>query len=327
MAGPAAATATKAALAETSSGGTDAFSSVHLPGNEDPTGAVAVAAPAVTEPAEPAAIEAVAQTPEAETPGAEPPETPAAKPAEPAASKLWAERFKTPEELEVAYSHSSKEGKRLATTVKEQEAAHDKTVGELRDKIAELEILAEAGPEIKEPTDEELEALGPVKATRLLQRLSDRKTLLHSLKGRKEQRERDAKSEVGALKGHIDGQIDAMLADAQRFPDYGVLQPDMTMIMDAEPGVTGHPNSPQIVYLAAYGRRALKRDGEARTKTKESEDAAKAKAKAAAVGAGAAGATGGGAKEPAKPSDQDLDSDEAFNASFNKHAASRNLTW
>ena len=322
MAGPAAATAT--APTESSSGGVDQFSSQHLPGNEDPSGAPAGAEPVVEDSVETAEAEATTEQPEAEATEGENHADHAAKPAETVAPKLYAGQFKTPEELEVAYGHSSNEGKRLAGEVKTLRVAHDKAVGELQDKIAELEIRAEVGPEIQEPTDEALEAMGPVKATRLLQKISDRKAQLATLKARKESRDKEAKQSEAQLSEHINRQIDDLRG---RFPDYIALRADMESIMDAEPGILGHPNTPQIVALAAYGRRAIKRDQEASAVTKKSEEAAKAKVKAAAVGAGAAGASGGGAKEPAKKQGQDSGGDDSFNASFQKHAASRNTNW
>lgn len=229
------------------------------------------------------------------------------------APKLWAGSYKTPEELEIAYKHSSGEGKRLSVALKTQVVEHEKTVAQLRDQIEELKIAAEAGPEIAELTEEQLEAMGPVKAMRFLQKMSDRKSALANLKARREAREQQSKKDEASLVSHIKQTASGMEKDAANYPDYLDLQGNMEAIMDAEPGITGLPNTPYLLYFAAYGQRALKRDSEAKSRTEKSKEAAKLKAKAAAVGAGAAGAAGGAKGLVESHGNVDPDSDEAYN--------------
>ena len=214
--------------------------------------------------------------------------------------KLWAERYKSPEELEIAYKHSSQEGVRLAGRVKEIEAGAQAKASELAAQIAELQMQVELGPEMKEPTDEELEAMGPVKAARAIQRFGERKALAAKLKEQQGAREASQKKWEADVKNHIDDSISKMQADSEQYPDYKELAPDILDIADRVPWATGNPNSAQLLYYAAFGRRALSKVSEAKGKTKESAEKAKlAAAKAAAVTAAAGEA--GGTKDPAKP--------------------------
>lgn len=324
-----------AAAAESSQGGSDPFESARLPGNED----TPATPPAETKPTPGVEGEgdqagnAGEATAEAKTPEELEAEAQAkadTNAAAAAAPKLLAGQYKTPQELEaahiqqtIAYKHSSNEGKRLALVVKDQAAASEKVVGELRDKIAELEILAEAGPEIAEPTDEQLEAMGPVKATRLLQKISDRKANLARLKSNKDARDKESKNYEAQLREHIKSTSRKMELDPVNFPDYVALMPEINEILDMEPGITGWPESPRIAYLAAFGRRALKLSIEARKKTKESTDAAALQSRAGAAGAGAAGASGG-AKDPAGKKPLDDNGDKAYNDNIVKKYRERN---
>ena len=319
------------AAKEVGSSGGDGFSDAVLPGNEGLDGATAGDVAAEADGSE-QAVEGVEAEQgaegEAEKNGtaegaeAEGGEAAAAAAAKPA--KVWADQFKTPEDLEIAYRHSSVEGKRLAKMVKEQEAAHASALSAAQDRIAELEIQAELGPEIKEPTEDELEKMGPVKSMLHLQKISERKALAASLKGRTEQRKAEAKKAEAQLKAHHDMAWDEMERDAEHFPDFNDLKPVMKSILDLEPGVAGFPNSPLIAFLAAYGRRALGKRGELAKKEAGSKAAAKAKAGAGAAAAGAAGS--GASKEPISTKKAPAaDSDEAVNngleAAYNRRHA------
>ena len=205
---------------------------------------------------------------------------------------------KSPEELEIAYKHSSTEGKRLAGRVKEIEAGAATKTAELAARIAELELQVQIGPDMPEPTDEALEAMGPIKAARAIQKFGERKMLAAKLKETKDAREAKQKEWEGQVKAHIDESITKMQQDAESFPDYRELAPDILDIADRVPWATGNPHSAQLLYYAAFGRRALSKVKEAAGKTKESEDKAKLTAAAAAVATAAPGA-GGGTKDPA----------------------------
>ena len=238
--------------------------------------------------------------------------------------KLWAERYKSPEELEIAYKHSSAEGKRLAGRVKEIEAGAATKVTELSTRIAELEMQVQLGPEIPELTDEQLEAMGPVKAARALQKQTERKVLAAKLKETKEAREKAQKKWEEDVDAHNDQWISKMKGDPENYPDYEALLPDMSKLADLAPWAVGNPNSAELLYYASFGRRALANVKGAKAKTKESADKAKLKAQAAGDVTAAPGA-GGGTKDPAaakktpKPG-----SDEDVNLGMQKAWARKN---
>ena len=289
-----------------------------LPGNESLDGSVAEPEKAeVTPEAEPVVEGEVAVESDETVDGAEAavetdPTKTATEPEKTA--KLWADQYKSPEELEIAYKHSSTEGKRLAGRVKEIEAGAQAKANELTARIAELEMQVQIGPEIKEPTDEELEAMGPVKAARALQKVTERKALAEKLKDKQLARENEAKKWDADVRAHIDESITRMQKDSENFPEYRELAPAILEIADNVPWATGNPNSAQLLYYAAFGRRALANVKSANSKTKESADKAKLKAAASATATAAAGA-GGGTKDPvAAKKTPKPDSDEAVNA-------------
>ncbi len=291
-----------------------------LPGNESLDGSVAEPEKAeVTVEAEPEVEGEVADATEvvdgAEAAVETDPNAPKTEPA--AAVKLWAEQYKSPEELEIAYKHSSAEGKRLAGRVKEIEAGAATKVSELSTRIAELEMQVQLGPEIPEYTDEQLEAMGPVKATRALQKQTERKQLAAKLKEQAGARELKQKNWEAEVKEGIDGSITAMLKDSEAFPDYRELSPEILDLADRVPWATGNPNSAQLLYYAAFGRRALSKVKEAKGKTKESAEKAKLTAKAAATVTAAPGAGGGTVDSAAVPKKAPKPgSDEAVNANM-----------
>lgn len=300
-----------------------------LPGNESLDGSIAGAEAAAevttdNEPKVEGAIETQAGTEGGAEAAAETdPNATKVDPAKPA--KLWAEQYKTPEELEIAHKHSSAEGKRLATRVKEIEASSAKQVSDLQAQLAELQMQVEIGPEIKEPTDEELEAMGPIKAARMIQKLGERKATAAKLKEKQEARAAEQKRWESDTKASIDNAISKMLKDGENFPDYRELTPAILEIADAVPWATGNPDSAQLLYFAAFGRRALSKLGEAKAKTKESEATAKATAAAAATATATAG-SGAGTKDPVASGKQapKPGSDEAVNQGMQAAWARKN---
>ena len=316
---PSATATPTSAPAAPASGSGDPFEGARLPGNEE-----TASGPTPTpQPPAPAAA-----TPPAELPPSEPAPAPTepepAQPATAAPPKVWAEKFKTPEELEIAYKHSSTEGRRLAAAIKDQQQANETATAALKAELTELKMSAEAGPEIAEPTEQELEAMGPVKAMRLMQKISERKALTKSLKEKKEARESEAKRYDTDLRAHINQSIAQMKGNSKDFPKYIELQEEMGAIMDMEE--QGPQNGPLIMYLAAYGRDALRQAAEATKKSSESTEQAKAKAKAAAVVAGAPGGSGSAPGDPGGGAAPDPDSDEAHNQRLIAAANRRNLT-
>jgi len=318
------------AAAGTSQGASDPFAGAMLPGNEDPTGAVATDAPAPADEGTPAETTVPeGQEPPAEQPEPEVPEVGTEGTAPKPEARVWAGEYKTPDELETAhkelvtrYDYSSKEGRRLNAELKEQAAATGKAISDVQTENAELKAIIEAGPEIEEPTDEALEAMGNIKATRLLNKIAERKATLSKIRETQAVRTKEQTQKSEKLVADIVSMAQAMpnaktTTGEPMFPDYHALLEDIDSLMQYEPGVTGHAKSPVVLYFAAYGRRALERDRKAKTLTKNSTDLAARKAKAAAVGADAAGASGGGAVTSAKTGKQPApDSDEAYNRDF-----------
>lgn len=314
-------------------GGGDPFGGAVLPGNEGLDGGVDGAAPEEKAKPEEGDQGGEAEGAEAKAEGEEKPEgeaegkaegdEPKAEPEAAKPEKLYAGKYKTPEDLEVAYQHSSAEGKRLYSKVKEMESGFAKRESELLDKISELEIRAEVGPEPKDLTEEDLEKMGPAKAALALQKQTERKAALRELKAKAEARAKAQKDEEAKVKAAIDEQLDAMESDDKSYPDFGTLKPRIGRLMEANPHMTGHPNAPLNFYLMAYGLQALALRGKAAKQSAESEAKAKAKAKAAAVGAGAAGA-GGTATPPVKAVQKgsEDDGDAAMDAAFKRRSFS-----
>jgi hypothetical protein len=236
---------------------------------------------------------------------------------------MWAGRFKTPEDLEVAYDQSSKEGRRLSAALKDQQRANEEAIAAMRNEISELKLAAELGPEIPEPTEQEMEAMGPVKAMRAMEKSRERKAKAQQLADAKAKREADAKRYSSDLRAHINKSIEEMKGDTKNFPDYAALQDGMNAIMDLED--QGPQNGPLIVYLAAYGRRALAQAAEASEKSSQSAAQAKAKAQAAAAAAAAPGGSGGSPASPGTKPAIDPDSDEAHNRRLVEAAGRRHV--
>jgi len=315
------------------------FAGSALPGNDTPEDTLANGATAepkpgagtteteVTEGAAAAEAEGAAAVVEAKT-GDEATAADAAATTGTATPKKWAGEYESPEKLEEAhtqlqtrYGYSSAEGKRLATELKNQSTATEKLVNDMRAEITELKDTVAAGPNEKELSDEELEAMGNVKATRYLQRQQERKNLLANAKMSRETRKANEDKERAETETYVRDLSLGMpeMKDEKSgellFPDYVDLIDDVMSIADYAPGIKGHKQTPVVAYWAAYGRRALKRDAQARERSRASQVAAIAKTKAAAVGAGTAGEAGGGAKQPgtAGKGTVDPNSDEAYN--------------
>jgi len=213
--------------------------------------------------------------------------------------KLYAGRFKTPEELEVAYGHSSAEGKRLHGLVTEA----DKERESLRLENETLKAQLAAPPAPPELTKEQLEQLSPAEQAQY----ATQKVLREKeAADRKKATEADVKrkaAERAATEEGIHTTAKAMAADPAKFPDYGALTPLMDELLDAVPELRGHPQVPFVTYYAAYGFKALQaaRAGAEATAKAAAEAKAKAEADAARAGAGAGGGGTGGSGAGARP--------------------------
>lgn len=283
---------------------------------------VSPAAPAPAAPVvavKPPEVAAPVVAPPAETvDGAKPPEV--AAPVAPASEpKLIFGRFKTEAEAEAAYAASGREGRRLAQLTKDLEA-QAKQVAVDRDKFAsELENLkmqAELGPEVAEPTPEEMETWSAAKVAKHYADKTKRDITKKQLEDRKISAEKESKAATEDRYNKITGLAKRMAADQENFPHYAEMSPVYDELMDLEGGLIGLPNAPLILYLAAKGHTALQMERASAKKTKESSTTAAAVAAANLPGAGAPGAAPSLAAPGTGPANNqpDPNSDEAHMA-------------
>ncbi len=260
--------------------------------------AAVAAAPAPGEPGKPAAP--------APAPGT---------PAVPAPPKLWAGQFGKPEDLEVAYTHSSKEGRRLRglLTEAEEHLANQKA------RMAELQGELE-GKNIpfKELSNEELNSLNPAaQVTYALDKRAHDEAVVKAksdAKAKFEATTRQAKE----TEDIVTNTCKRMLKDESNFPHYGELIPVMDEILDTVPGLRGHKFTPQVAYFAALGYMEAQkmRAGQQASAESAAEAARKAAADAARVGAVSSGAPGTGLPAGMGSASPEPDSDAAHNAAL-----------
>lgn len=255
---------------------------------------------------------------EAAQPAAEPPPqeepTPEPKPEEkpPEAAKpatLLAGRFKSPQELEIAYGESSKEGLRLHSLLKET----DSQLADLKSQVATLKAQAEVPPPEPELTKDQLELMTPEERAAYGTR---RELAKHQAVQAKKAAEDRLKQEAAGDQARHDKIIktcEAMEKDSKKWPDFKALQPLMEELLAAAPELRGREYTPQMAYWAAFGYRALQAQTAASNAGQQAEEDARQKAAAAAAvaAAGSGGAAGAGGS-PATPKGPAGD-DEAFN--------------
>ncbi len=140
-------------------------------------------------------------------------------------SKVFAGRFKTPEELEVAYQESSNEGLRLYQESRQTAAK----IAEREAKIAELEDqikLAQSQPAFKELTQDEVKELldkDPIKASEYL---ADKKLRDRDLIGQREKMKQDREQQArqtAETQQFIVKRGNEMAGSPDKYPDYEAL--------------------------------------------------------------------------------------------------------
>lgn len=223
--------------------------------------------------------------------------------------RMYADRFKTVEHLEVAYKQSSQQGRRLAKEVETRGVELEKA----QSKIKELEAQVALGPETKEPTDDELKAMDPIAAAKALNRYSDQKRTREALAEKRSAEERQAKQSSEALYNEVVGRARSMAQDKEKYPDYGELEGIMSEFLDYEPSIAGHRGTPLVLYFAAKGLKSAQADVAARKASKASTDTAKVKAAADAAAAGGTGPAGSEKTPAGTERKLDPNSDEAHN--------------
>lgn len=222
--------------------------------------------------------------------------------------KMFAGRFPTPEALETAYNESSKEGRRLYALLKEADAFRET----LETQLSDLKTQSELGS-FKELTKEELQKLAEENPLAAQEYIADKKLRERELVRFKTEKEKAGKEQALSRKGmedHIMMRSQQMESDAQNFPDYSNLMPLMEEIMDRAPELTGHRWTPELLYFASYGYRALQAGLKARQASAQDTEEARKKAEADALRAGSSGPTATGSA----PAGGGGDTDEAFNA-------------
>lgn len=220
--------------------------------------------------------------------------------------RVYAQRFKTPEELETAYFASSKEGRRLNSVLREVMAERNQLKADL-----EAAKLQASAPAFKELSKEELQEMArdnPLAAQEYLIEKRMREYKLENQKTEQAKLSQEREREKANLESHIIRRSDQMSADSDNFPEYIALIPVMDEIMDKVPDVVGHSWTPEVLYFMAYGIKSL----QALKQSKKLSDAERqraariASASSQAIGGSGTGSTG----NDHLPND---DSDESFN--------------
>lgn len=235
--------------------------------------------------------------------------------------KLLAGEFETQEQLEtafkdqkIAYSESSKEGRRLSG---ELDNLRDQSSSELKTKdlkIARLDAQVKAGPKPVEATDEEIDAMTPAQLLRYNKKHEDWNQRQREMEREEKLDTEKVESESRETRDYVVARSKAMSEDEKNFPGYSKLVPEMDELMDYAPDTLGHRKSPEILYYAAVGVRALKNAEVAKTAKSKSEETARGKAGADAARGGGPGAS----KSPKTPAggvrkSPDQETDEEYN--------------
>jgi hypothetical protein len=281
--------------------------------------APAPAAPAASAPA-PAPVEAP-------KPEIVPPANPASAPAAtaPTPARKFAGRFETVEELEKSYDASGAEARRILQVATEAQAGlkvKDTAIAELNARIEALNLEKQLGPEIKDPTPEELAGMTPQQqAAHEISKLK-RDQLKEKLETQKKTSEAAAKADAESRQQTVLSRIEHMTKSEEEYPGFGDY-----MKVDGEgkgpiadwmpllPMLSGHPIAPLVLYLLAKGHESIQKDRASAAATKKS--ALEAAALVSASLPAASGPAGGPSPlpEPSKTTSTiDPDSDEGHNA-------------
>jgi hypothetical protein len=159
----------------------------------------------------------------------------------------------TVNELVKLYELSSAEGIRLAQKVKEvQELLNEK-----EKQLLELELKLDQPP-FKILTDEELELLPTKEQVAYHLKLEKWQQEKEAKKAKLEQIKKMEEEEQNKLKEYIVSKVDEMSNDEKKYPNYNELIPTMEAIIQEAPFLTGHKETPEIVYYLALGLKYYK---------------------------------------------------------------------
>lgn len=218
-------------------------------------------------------------------PGANPPQ---------GAPKLFAGRFKSPEELEEAYYESGREGRRLYELTKSLGKERGDFETKVRDFEAQLTALRSQSA-FKELSDAELQKLREENPASYIDYLRDKDKRDGAIRtekekaeaARKESEDKKRQTEEAISRGHRE-----MLTDPKRYPGYRELQPAIDQVLDIAPELAGHDWTPKILYYVAKGLQSLRAERQALSQTDEERRKAEAEASARAGTTGTPGRPG-----------------------------------
>lgn len=287
------------------------------PSEATPSAPAARAAAAVPEPApapEPATpeppIEAPATDTEAPAPAEGQPPAPAPVALETLEVKTHDGRSVKVPELVSLYEHSSREALKVVAANKEYAAK----AKEYEVKIQQLELEKSLGPVLPDLTKEQEEAMTPAQISAHHSKQLEAKIMRGNAEKELKLEQQNRAAAADKLGGEIIALGRSMEADDANYPGYKELRPLMQEVMDLEPGVTGWPQTPKILFYAAEGMRSLRVKAESAKATATAAEKAKLKGTADATRTGGPGPTGA-VKTPAGTATKApaVGSDEAHN--------------
>lgn len=207
--------------------------------------------------------------------------------------RLWAGRYKTPEEMEQGLLESSEEGRRLYKESREYRSRVDEL-------MSQLEEAKSAGskPRFTALSDEEVKSLKEDNPAQYAEYILAKDRFDRDEAASAEKRaaaQRAEQEESARVEKSIRDKLMAMRSNPENYPDFHRLLPVQMKLRDLCPGIEGREWAPDILYYAALGyahKASLK--GAANEEGQSRADAG-AQARAAAGKTGAGLPSGGGA--------------------------------
>ena len=211
--------------------------------------------------------------------------------------------FTSKDEFVKAYTNSSAEGIRLDRL----NAEKDLLLAEKEKRILELEDLtgAQTFPGLlsadKEQEAAQLEMLPQHKQTEYILAKREWEKGQADAKVQREQKRTQTAEAAKRVQNVIADNEKEMMVQSDKYPDYALLKPTMSKVIELSPCIANRPETPYLSFWIAYGLNAFSRAQAERAKTAAGAEAAKLKAQAAQRQAG--GIPGSGKAPNAKPAD------------------------
>ena len=208
--------------------------------------------------------------------------------------KLWAGRYKTPEEMESGLYESGREGRRLSDLTKTLSKERGEFETKFKDAELRIKHLSAQGA-AKELSAEELTKLreeNPGAYTDYILDKQKRESAIQAEKDKVEQDRVKTEGENTRIDDMIQTQHLQMKSDAAKYPGYMELTPVMDSLLDIAPELAGHDWTPKILYFASKGLQALRGERKAAALTQEEKDKAASEAAVRGDTTGTPGRTG-----------------------------------